>query len=389
MNTDGPLRVHLVEPGGRGGVHQHAVALARALARAGQQVHLYTAADHECLPRVGRSVEPAGEVRGAAVRYHACLWRFSQVRPRPLRRAAVVLGWLAVGMPACLVRLRAGDVLHLQGWFKPVLLLPLVLGARLRRAAFVYSPHTSYSRWGPGPERVVRWLARHADVVFAFSEADGHAFGGWGARVEGAPFPFVVPEPDAALVQRWRRRWLGDREGGREGGRVALLVGQMRPDKGLDLAVRAVAATGDARLVLALVGEDIGALVPSRELAQELGVNLVWDEGFQPLEEFVAAIAAADVVVCPYQVASQSGVLALSQALGRPSVTTDVGGLPELATVTVPADDPRAMADGLRRALEGPPPAPPEALSPLAVADAYLQAYRHALSRPPANRRWM
>jgi glycosyltransferase involved in cell wall biosynthesis len=160
-----------------------------------------------------------------------------------------------------------------------------------------------------------------------------------------------------------------------------LLAGQMRADKGLDVAVRAVAAAGNGndRLLLALVGEDLGALSPTRRLAEELGVTVVWDEGYQPLDRFVAALAAADVVVCPYPVASQSGVLALAHALGRPSVVTDVGGLAELGTVTVPSGDPAALATGLRRALCGAPPEPPAPASPDVVAETYLSAYRRAL----------
>ncbi len=368
MTAEAPRRVHLVEPGGRGGIHQHAVALARALARAGVDVRLHTAAPCEQVP----SVDPFD----AGVPYHSCLWRFAGVRPRVLRRAAVVAGWLAVGVPGCLARTRRGDVVHLQGWFKPALFVPLVLGVRLRRGAFVYSPHTSFSRWGPGPERIVRRLARRADLVFAFTEADRRCFVSWGAKVVRGPFPFVVPEPDHSAVSSWRRRWVGDDEGGR----VVLLAGQMRADKGPELLVRAVAQSTGNRPVVALVGEDLGALGPTRRLAEELGVTLVWDEGYQPLERFVAAIAAADVVACPYRVASQSGVLALAHILGRPSVVTEVGGLPELATVTVPPDDPTALATGLRRALEGPPPEPPAPESPATVAAAYLHAYRRALS---------
>ncbi len=344
------------------------MALARALAGAGVDVRLYTAADHEPLP--------GGASHDAGVVCHPCLWRFAAVRPRPLRRAAVAAGWLAIGMPACLARTRRGDVVHVHGWFRPALYVPLVLGVRLRRGAFVFSPHTSFNRSRPGRERIVRWLARRADVVLSFSEADRRCFTSWRATVAPAPFPFVVPAPEPALVSGWRRRWLGDEEGGR----VVLLAGQMRADKGADLLLRAVAAAGeDDRPVLALVGEDVGALGATRRLAEELGVTVVWDEGYQPLDRFVAALAAADVVVCPYRVASQSGVLALTHAVGRPSVVTDVGGLPELGTVTVPPDDPVALGAGLRQALRGTPPGPPAPPPPGAVAEAYLSAYRRAL----------
>ena len=44
------MRIHIVEAGGRGGVYQHAVAVAEALAHHGEQVVLHTADDAELLP---------------------------------------------------------------------------------------------------------------------------------------------------------------------------------------------------------------------------------------------------------------------------------------------------------------------------------------------------
>jgi glycosyltransferase involved in cell wall biosynthesis len=94
-------------------------------------------------------------------------------------------------------------------------------------------------------------------------------------------------------------------------------------------------------------------------------------EGYQPIERFVAALHAADIVVCPYRVSSQSGVLAVASAMGLRTVGTDVGGLPELASVVVPADDPAALAKGVERALEQDrlPPRPPPDVGP------YLAVY--------------
>jgi glycosyltransferase involved in cell wall biosynthesis len=102
-------------------------------------------------------------------------------------------------------------------------------------------------------------------------------------------------------------------------------------------------------------------------------VSLVVDEGYLPLDRFVAAVAAADVVACPYRVGSQSAVLALAHALGRPTVATDVGGLPELASVVVEPEDPAALAQGIEEALRTTtvPPVrrpPAEALAPFLAA---------------------
>lgn len=346
--------IHVVEPGGRGGVYQHAVALAGALAHAGVPVVLHTAADPEALPAAPR------------VERRACLWRCSSVRPRAVRQLAVGLGWLVRGVPTCVADVRAGDTVHVQGRFHPVLLVPLFGAVRGRRAQLAFTPHTTYSRTGrQWEERLVRWLARRADVVFAFSGADRDVLVAAGADVVVAPFPFVTPDPAPDEVARWRRRWDGDR--------VVLFAGQVRADKRLDLAVGAVAGLG-GDTVLAVVGEDRGGLAPALGLADRMGVRVAVDEGFQPLDRFLAAVAAADAVVCPYRVASQSGVLAVAAALGRPTVASDVGGLAEVATVVVPSGDVEALTAGLRRALAAPPPDPVRS-DRLEVAAAYLAAY--------------
>lgn len=355
--------VHVVEPGGRGGVYQHAAAVASALAEAGVAVVFHSAVDAEAVPL------PDGVAR------RACFWRCAAVRPRPLRRLAVAVAWLGRGVPSCLGAARPGDVVHVEGRLFPVLLVPLAVGARLRRCALGFSPHTTFSRRslgqsGPADQSIVRWLARHSDVVFALSDRDGAVIKQWGTipvRVPLALGRWARPEP--AFVDGWRCRWRV--AGG--GRRVVLFAGQLRPDKGLDLAV-AAAAYWRQDSVLAVVGEDQGVLADAVNEASRRGVDLVVDEGYQPLPELVAAVAAADVVICPYRSASASGVLALAAALGRPTVATAVGGLSELATVTVAPDDPGALAAGVNKALAR-EPLPRAAPDPLEVASSYVHAY--------------
>ena len=348
--------MHLVEPGGRGGVYQHTMAVAAALAGAGVDVDVHTAADHERLPLP------------APIPTLACLWRFAHLRPRALRRAAVASGWLLAGIPRCHRRCRPGDVVHVQGWLSPGLPAPLVASLGLRRCLVVFSPHTTFSRAGRRwEERLLAWTARRADVVVAHSEHDRARLARWGARTLTAPLTLLTPTPDHQAVARWRARWQAG-----AGRRVVLVPGYLRADKGLELAVRAAARWGDG-LLLAMAGEDGGGVVPARALAEELGVEVAWHVGWLPVEELVAAVAAADVVACPYPVASQSGVLAVARGLGRPSVATDVGGLAELAGVVVPPGDADALAAGVRTALSR--PAPPVTPDPAVVADAYLAVY--------------
>lgn len=347
--------LHVVEPGGRGGVCHHAAWLAAAVARCGVPVILHTAVDAEEMPGVG-----------GPVTRRACVWRFPGLRPAVLRRAALVGGWVMLGIPSCLARVRPGDVVQVEGWFRPVLLAPLLLGARLRRARVVLAPHTSFSRrGGAGEECLMRWMSRRANAVLAFCEPDRRRIESWGARAVGIPMMFGPLPVDRSLVARWRERW-----GVRDGQAVVLLAGQLRQDKGLDLLVRA-AALWKAGLVPVLVGDDLGALGPARRLAAELQVSLRVTDAYLPIDELVAALYAADVVVFPYRVSSQSGVLTMAAALGVRTVATDVGGLPELATVVVPPDDPVALAEAVEQALQL-APLPPR---PAPDVGPYLDVY--------------
>lgn len=68
--------------------------------------------------------------------------------------------------------------------------------------------------------------------------------------------------------------------------------------------------------------------------------------------------AAATCIALPYRQASQSGVGSLAKRHGRPLVVSAVGGLPELVAdgsgLTVPAEDPEALAHTLLDVLRDP-----------------------------------
>jgi glycosyltransferase involved in cell wall biosynthesis len=346
--------VHLVEVGGRGGVYQHAVAVADTLSAAGVPVVLHTATDVE--------LEPA-----AGVRVCRCFRWWRDVRPRVLRPPLIALTYVLGTLPHLARRVRRGDIYHFQGEFKSVLTtLGLILQRALSRRRVVQSRHNTFSRYGGRlDESLMRLDARLCDSVIVFSAADERRVRAWGGHPERSPLAQYVPSVPEADAEEWRRRWSG-------ASRVLLFAGQVREDKRLDLLIEA-AARLDRPAVVAVVGEDLGAAEPCRALAQRVGVDVRWSLGYAPLESFAAAMRACDVVVCPYDRASQSGVLAVARNVGAVTVATDVGGLRELATVTVSAGNPDALACGIERALTGEVPAEP----PLAelVAAAHLRAY--------------
>jgi len=116
--------------------------------------------------------------------------------------------------------------------------------------------------------------------------------------------------------------------------RVALFLGLIRPYKGVDILIDAVAALPEESDWLLLVaGEPWGGLesvlrrqVDELETGSRVRLNLRW----VPETEVPRLLAAADLVVLPYRSGSQSAVAPMALAAGVPVLSTSVGGLPEI-----------------------------------------------------------
>lgn len=332
---DARLVVHLIEPGGNGGVFQHTAALAEALSGEGAKAVLHTASDAEATP--------------AGVELCPCVDWHRNRASGPLRSVAIVASYVLRTLPHIRMASRTADVVHVQGLFRqPLTLLTLAVG-RHRQRVLAFSPHNTFSRAGRRwEERLLRRCARLADVVFVFSDADLHHATQWTASVVKTQLIQIVGKPDCEQVRHWRERW---RTGQSPDAKIVLLAGQLRRDKGGDLLVRALSKMG-ADIVGAFVGEDKGAADAWQQLAEQLGVRAHWSISYQTLDSFVAALAAADVVVAPSTAASQSAVLSIAASLGATTVAADVGGLGELATITVAPGNATSLADGIAEALE-------------------------------------
>ena len=133
---------------------------------------------------------------------------------------------------------------------------------------------------------------------------------------------------------------------------VVLSVARLAPEKGLDTLVRAAAAAGEPRLVVALAGSG-----PERErlasLATELGVRLVLLPDI-PWERIVERYAVADVFALLSRHEPWGVVVNEAAACGLPLVLSDrVGAAYDLLVDgrngrLVPVDDAAAAGDALR-----------------------------------------
>jgi glycosyltransferase involved in cell wall biosynthesis len=140
----------------------------------------------------------------------------------------------------------------------------------------------------------------------------------------------------------------------REGDRpfTVLTFGRIFAYKGLESLIRAEAALGDRvedlRVVIAGRGDDPWAM---RDLMGRPGRYAVSNR-FIPDAEVARLFIDCDVVALPYLEASQSGVINVAAAFGKPMIVTDVGEIG--ATVggrgmglVVPPADPARLADAI------------------------------------------
>jgi len=133
-----------------------------------------------------------------------------------------------------------------------------------------------------------------------------------------------------------------------------LFFGFVRPYKGLDTLLSALALVKDRPVSLTVAGEFWNDKERYLKQIEELGigkrVSLI--DRYLPDAEMGELFAAADLVVLPYKESRTSGIIATAYGFGKPVLATRVGGFPEivrdgLTGKLVPPDDPRALADAI------------------------------------------
>jgi glycosyltransferase involved in cell wall biosynthesis len=154
------------------------------------------------------------------------------------------------------------------------------------------------------------------------------------------------PLPETVRAERAR---LGDPD------LLLLAYGAVRPYKGVDLALEALARVDPAlRVKLVVAGRFWGGKAELEAQAAALGVRVELRDGYVSNEETALLFAACDAALLPYRSASQSGVVGLAFAHERPVLATAVGGLPAAVRdgrdgLLCPPDDPDALARAIER----------------------------------------
>ena len=224
----------------------------------------------------------------------------------------------------------------------------------LLRAPLISTKHND-DPFRTGPFRFVeRLLARRARRVVAITESLAR-FNEERVGIRRAKLVVVHYGLDAPPA-----RWAGNPPLALpEGARVLLALGRLVPQKGLDVAVRALHEVRrthpDAVLVVAGEGPERGAL---EDLAAELGTG---DALLLPgrAGDVAALLERADLLVHPSRWEGFGLVLLEAMLASVPVVATRVSSIPEIVAdgetgLLVPAEDPRALAAALVRVLDDP-----------------------------------
>ncbi|MDO8875914.1 MAG: glycosyltransferase [Pseudolabrys sp.] len=180
-----------------------------------------------------------------------------------------------------------------------------------------------------------------------------------------------------------------------------VFLGELRPVKGIDVLIDAIAHlrdNGAHHVTATIVG---GGPLAEDLLAQAERLGLSHAIRFMPPMPARAAMALGRVMVIPSRAESLPYVVLEAGAAGKPLITTNVGGIPEiygpLSDALVPAGDVPQLSSAIARAMSE-----PEAMigaaralrtrversfSCDAMVDGVLAGYEQALARLPAHSR--
>jgi glycosyltransferase involved in cell wall biosynthesis len=330
------VRIAIVGPSHpyKGGIAAHTTELAHWLSRAGHDVVIESwAAQYPgfLYPGGSQTVDtPEGEPFPAVRR--TLSWR----RPDSWWRVGRRLGDRDLVVLTMVVSVQA----------PPYLVLLRALGGRARTVALCHNvlPHERRAV----DQRLVRSVLRRVDAVLVHTEPQAaqareltdrpvrvatmapHVLAGAGAAGGGAAAPVPV-----------RRR--------------LLFFGMVRPYKGLDVLLRALAA-GPPDVSLLVAGEFWGGAGETERLLAELGIadRVTLRPGYVPAAAVPALFADVDALVLPYRSATASQNAWVAFEHGVPVISTRAGTLAEQVTDGVDGllaepDDVADLAAALRR----------------------------------------
>ena len=195
------------------------------------------------------------------------------------------------------------------------------------------------------------------------------------AKEEEAELRQIMPNPDCRVTphpsynafcfEHMTKAQARERLGLSMDEKVLLFFGFVRPYKGLKHLIAAMPKIKEqlGNVKLLIVGEfgnaeyKEGYVSQIKHLALSspgLEADVIIKDGYMPDREVEKYFAACDMVVLPYESATQSGIVQIAYGFGKPVTVTNVGGLPDVVSdgrtgYVAPPQDEKALAEAVVR----------------------------------------
>ncbi|MDE6608753.1 MAG: glycosyltransferase family 4 protein [Lachnospiraceae bacterium] len=178
-------------------------------------------------------------------------------------------------------------------------------------------------------------------------------------KIKRNPDYSVTPHPTYNMFrfENMTRKQAREKLGIGETEKILLFFGFVREYKGLKHLLRAMPMIAEEvqKARLFVVGDFDGDREEYEELIQALriGERIKLIDGYTPDKEVEKYFAASDLVILPYESATQSGIVQIAFGFERPVIVSRVGGLPDVVKdgetgyVTKPCD-PEELADKVK-----------------------------------------
>lgn len=276
----------------------------------------------------------------------------------PLLDSINPVSWLRAGRRIAEV---APDLVIVHWWhpfFGPCLGTTVRLAKKRSRARVIFIchnvvPHEPF----PGARGLTRFALATGDAWLVQSKTDRHDLESLNLRGHTLLVPHPPGKGFGEPIDKEKAK-------GRLGlsGNTILFFGLIRRYKGLPRLLEAMPLVlQKVDCTLLVVGEFYEGKDHCLKLISDLGLasNVRIIDRFVPDDEVSLYFSAADLVVLPYESATQSGIVPIAYAFDRPVVITRVGGLPETVIdgqtgFTVDPADPAALADAILRFFRDP-----------------------------------
>jgi len=233
------------------------------------------------------------------------------------------------------------DVVHIQHEFGlfgrnfGVAVVPLIINFRMLEIPVVTTLHTVYEKINPQHRFILNAILSNSNRVIVHEEYQKRVLEGT-FHVDGTEKILVIPhgareiEPVPNAKQKL---------GLPEDKKIVLMIGYFRPSKNFELIVdlfpRIIQQYPNAVLVIAGKTRGKEFIEYRNQLFDRINQSPVRDQiyvirGQLPQDTFDTIISAANMVVLPYKINSQSGIMAHSLAFGKPVITSNSSSMVQI-----------------------------------------------------------